>query len=1168
MHPYLFFYLLGGVTFIPFTLAAVVLVLWIRLPKLDPSKPRPTDMPPPRILQEHIDQTLGYHDAADADSTATVGRGGSMRRRKLQKSRSKSDQLLPSNRAVSSSTPGLSTSLANTGASAPALIKVSQNGGSDNGAEDDSGSGKDNGDDDYDDDEDTTVTESETPATLSLKSLAAREPDVPMQSDPNLNREGNVRMTRVPRLGPAAESISDYMTNILFQPKNARPKDSYYAVLRYDTLFLYESDQQRDCKAVVPMTLYEVKIFPKNLPDNEVFNKEHPIQIKRKPEESISSNVLDNGQDEYYIFIHSPVIKEDWYLALLYASKLRKPGTKQKIQDKAQFDLEAIQNHIRILHSDKHHEHTRWFNSFLGRIFLGVYKTKKIQEIFIQKITRKTLKLKRPSFLGEIKVRSFDVGHSIPYITRTRLHELALNGELTAEFHLAYRGGIRVEIEVDVGLGLNSLKNMKVTVVLAVLVKAISGMMTLKIKAPPTNRFWIGFQEPPEMDIVVEPIVADKAIKLNMVLTAIESKIREAMQEAIVLPNMDDYPFFDSHGTGGIFEGDEDISSEPVDDSDAELTVTGKPSKTASAKSARNRRRGSESSFSSEYVPPPPTTATERKQSWSSTGTDSDLDPESAHIAPSPPVTGIYLNQHYNNSSGNTSAMSSSSIASKFKRFSQAHFSSKSSESVATDSPKLNTKPTVATSIATAIRTPPSATPHSNNNGSSINSSKLQAVIPKLSSALNEAESHGSRLATSSPANGPAKKASSSSLRRLSVLESPAAEGAEDSDGAEDIVSPTGNDPVSQSLKSPVEPNSKKSFQDSGERTEFDTLRKPAAGLKKLEAAQVDSDGLTTSKGGLAQDDTVSKGSLSSSSPSSSHVGIAGILEGNNRSGSISQVQGNLANLFSLDKKNKKNQIRDESGSTKPEGDEDSSNLFNDSKSRGRNNSGDSLLSFKQKKDNLLKRITSRSSEEDQEGSETSSLKGSSSKFSLDSVGTMLASRRRRGSVSLGGKGDPSPAAQKLSQMKEMTNASQIQQQQQDQDQQPTQQWEGQELPRRGLVRSTSSAGIGASLSASRREIDLYPLGRPFESTEGPANAAVSKTSLLPPAPLSTTPSSSPSISSTSSTSSRDGSSKSAYIQQKSQAALGSAKAWVKRSLEDRRLSEDDPLLTGKMRLD
>ncbi|KAI8348343.1 putative integral membrane protein conserved region-domain-containing protein, partial [Mortierella sp. GBAus27b] len=359
------------------------------------------------------------------------------------------------------------------------------------------------------------------------------------------------------------------MSNILFQPKNARPKDSYYAVLRYDTLFLYESDQQRDCKFVMQMTLHEVKIFPRNLPDNEVFNKEHPIQIKRRASAPASSSVPANSQDEYYIFIHTPVIKEDWFLALLHASRLRKPGMRQ-VRDKAQFDLQAIQNHLRILHSDKHHEHTRWFNSFLGRIFLGVYKTKRIQEVFIAKIKRKTLKLKRPSFLGEIKVRSFNIGQSIPYITRTKLNELATNGELTAEFHLDYRGGIRVEIEVDVGLGLASLKPVKVTIVLAVLVRSLSGMMTLKIKAPPTNRFWIGFQEPPEMDIVIEPIVADKAIKLNMVINAIETKIREAMVEAIVLPNMDDYPFFDSRGAGGIFEGDEEVPTESVEESDAE----------------------------------------------------------------------------------------------------------------------------------------------------------------------------------------------------------------------------------------------------------------------------------------------------------------------------------------------------------------------------------------------------------------------------------------------------------------------------------------------------------------------------------------------------------------------------------------------------------------------
>ncbi|KAI1297790.1 hypothetical protein EDD11_006923 [Mortierella claussenii] len=1215
MHPYLFFYLLGGVTLIPLTVVLTIAVLWIRLPRLDPTQPRPADLPP-QLLHDSIQKqpTSRGNGALDTQGLSTPGTTAStpissdnntsarstpsLRKRKgakaAYKKRSESEYPNTSPNALSSSISVSATTTGVTTASAPALLSGSPQDGPteddvlmtqdrnvgdrqtdhhddqqdrqrDTYQGDDDDDDDDNEEEDEADDDAGTAAEVETPATLSLKALAGREPDVLMQSDPNLNREGYVRMTRVPRLGPAAESISDYMTNMLFQPKNARPKDSYYAVLRYDTLFLYESDQQRDCKAVVPMTMYEVKIFPKNLPDNEIFNKEHPILIKRKLDAPASTSHLDNGQDEYYIFIHTPVIKEDWWLALLYASKLRKPGTKQKIQDKAQFDPEAIQNHIRILHSGKHHEHTRWFNSFLGRIFLGVYKTKKIQEIFIQKITRKTLKLKRPSFLGEIKVRSFDVGHSIPYITRTKLHELAMDGELSAEFHLDYKGGVRVEIEVDVGLGLATLKPVKVTVVLAVLVKAVSGMMTLKIKTPPTNRFWVGFQEPPEMDIVIEPIVADKAIKLNMVLTAIETKIREAMVEAIVLPNMDDTPFFNSNGTGGIFEGDEEITDEPVEDSDADSAKTektGKSGKNSTTKSfTRGKRRGSESSFGSEHAPPHiPALTAEREQSWTSTGTESDADPESAPIASTPPVTGLYLNHQHNNSSSSASTMSASSIASKFKRFSQAHFSKSGSSApdVVADPSKLNTKPTVATSIATAIRTSPSATSHSASStvsATSLNSSKLQAVIPKLT-ALSDAsaeEPHGSWLSASSLSNGPSKKTSTSSPRRLAGLESPASGGG-DSDGTDDVISPTGHDPLYQSLLSPIDQDHSISGnrQESLDGIKLSGTVPRSANLHKWGTAPADD-----SKGGRAlsgtktENDLHRRGSLSSSS--SSHVGIAGILEGHSgsqRSGggnSISQVQGNLANLFNIDKKSKRNQVRDDSGAhdsniedsqerAESATQENSSSFsakrgFKD-RDYGRKNSGDSLLNLKLKKDNLLKKITSRSSDEGQEmGAGSVSGTSSPSKFSLDNVSTLL-SNRRRGSVS-SSKGSITPTTT-------TSKSVPIIQEPHGMDSA-----EGTDQQVKGLRRlsARASAALTPQSESGHREVDHYPLDE-----DDRASIADSVTTNA-----STT------------------SSKSAYIQQRSQAALGSAKAWVKRSLEERRQSvqhEDDPLLSGKMQMD
>lgn len=1187
MHPYLFFYFLGGLTFIPLTLLLVVTVLWIRLPAVDPSLPRPTDLPPPHILLGQIerDNVKGSHsssssigDASSASSVSTptsLDKNGSIRRRRSALHHRKSDQHLKPQAMASSSSLLSGANSINTTASAPGRLHkttVSDN----NDDSDDSDSSSDGQDKHGEED---TLADGDSAATLSLKAVAAREPDVLMQADPNLNKEGYVRMTRVPRLGPAAESISDYMTNILFQPKNARPKDSYYAVLRYDTLFLYESDQQRDCKSVVPMNLYEVKIFPKNLPDNEVFNKEHPIQIKRKPDAPISASAQDNGQDEYYIFIHTPVVKEDWYLALLYASKLRKPGTKQKIQDKAQFDPEAIQNHIRIIHSDKHHEHTRWFNSFLGRIFLGVYKTKKIEEIFIQKITRKTLKLKRPSFLGEIKVRSFQVGHSIPYITRTKLHELAPNGELSSEFHLSYRGGVRVEIEVDVGLGLATLKPVKVTIVLAVLVKSISGMMTLKIKAPPTNRFWIGFQEPPEMDIVIEPIVADKAIKLNMVLTAIESKIREAMVEAIVLPNMDDTPFFNSHGTGGIFEGDEDISAETAEESDAESMLMGKAGKSGRRRSAGDRR-DSVSSFNSEHAPPK-LDGSERKLSWSSAGTESDIDPESVPIATTPP-TSIYLQQN-NSSSTNTVPMThtttpiAATMAAKFKRFSQAHFPSKSTESLA-EASKLNTKPTVATSIATAIRTSPAGTSHSVN---SSNPGKLSSAIPKLSVISDIPESAGPRIFASSPSNGPTKKDSSTSLRRRASLESPASDDSESStDSAENAATPTGNDPVYQSLISPVEPiDNKEGAPRQAHRTEFDTFPRSNA-----------SQGLDATKGrtdGSRKEITGSNGNGMTSS--SSHIGIAGILDGkrsrtNSISGTAMTVQSNLANLFSSERRNKKNQNR--SDNSAGDGNINNSNSYIDqnttkatsnnnhnsnsnnshTKDHGRKNSGDSLMSFKAKKDLLLKKITSNSStnsnqsEEEQDGA---SIKSQSSKFSLDDIraGGLLG-HRRRGSL---------PAQNGKAGHKQMATAGDLSPlhtaDQQEHEQGSPQR---QEPGRRGLERSMSSTAM-----SSPRNVDLYPLGKPFEGSSPPARfSPTGPDETSASQPLSSTVASSrtaPLTSSGSTRSSRSSSSSSStsrYLQEKSQAALGATRAWMKRSLDDRRVSEDDPLLSGKMRLD
>lgn len=107
------------------------------------------------------------------------------------------------------------------------------------------------------------------------------------------------------------------------------------------------------------------------------------------------------------------------------------------------------------------------------------------------------------------------------------LKDTKASGEIAFEMHMDYRqpeelpgSGIRITIEAT-KIGFKA--------VLAVLVKSISGNMRVVIKAPPSNRFWWGFTEEPQMELAIEPIVGSRTINLSMVLSFIERKLREGV---------------------------------------------------------------------------------------------------------------------------------------------------------------------------------------------------------------------------------------------------------------------------------------------------------------------------------------------------------------------------------------------------------------------------------------------------------------------------------------------------------------------------------------------------------------------------------------------------------------------------------------------------------------
>lgn len=152
--------------------------------------------------------------------------------------------------------------------------------------------------------------------------------------------------------------------------------------------------------------------------------------------------------------------------------------------------------------------------------------------------------------------------------SKPMLKELTAEGEASFEVNLRYAGEIRITIGttaiIPTGFG---FKPYNINLELMVVVKSVEGNVCVRIKKPPSNRVWWGFTTPPKIDLRVLPVVSDRKIQVNMVLKAIEKQIRDAVNDSIVLPNMDDLAFFDTRHLqvrGGIFDEAGKSGSVPV----------------------------------------------------------------------------------------------------------------------------------------------------------------------------------------------------------------------------------------------------------------------------------------------------------------------------------------------------------------------------------------------------------------------------------------------------------------------------------------------------------------------------------------------------------------------------------------------------------------------------
>lgn len=333
---------------------------------------------------------------------------------------------------------------------------------------------------------------------------------------------------------------------------------------------LFDDAEQLEVRHVISLAHHDISIYSGGdvTPEGELFIKRNALCLTRKQIDSDKQAPDSQTSKPFYLFSENCSAKEDFYFALL-RSQEQTFGFDSNPPIPKGFEVKNIISLVQRLHSSEDHVHSRWLNALLGRIFLAVYKTRDLENLIREKITKKIYRVKRPSFLANITIQKINTGETAPFLTNLRLRDLTVEGECVVEADVRYTGNFRIEVGATAKLDLGTrFKAREVALLLAVVLKRIEGHVLFKVKAPPSNRIWMSFQSMPKMEMAIEPIVSSRQITYTLILRQIENRIKEVFAETLVQPFWDDVPFFKTEHKiwrGGIFQDDDAVeSSEPL----------------------------------------------------------------------------------------------------------------------------------------------------------------------------------------------------------------------------------------------------------------------------------------------------------------------------------------------------------------------------------------------------------------------------------------------------------------------------------------------------------------------------------------------------------------------------------------------------------------------------
>ncbi|KAH3902928.1 uncharacterized protein SCODWIG_00906 [Saccharomycodes ludwigii] len=392
---------------------------------------------------------------------------------------------------------------------------------------------------------------------------------------------------------PSNQENSDTTANILTLDQLNRKKNSYYCVLKHGNLFLYSDEPSVGLSHAVVLKNFFVTIWPREgISEASLFTKKTCIalfkndyvtpkgKIKVVPPSSFSncssspsSHPSENGfqgipidrlptKSCYFLYFDNNYVKEDWYFALIDATRnLSSVGNISSFVQPpitAHFKTKDMLKLIQTINSTEGQLATKWLNVFLGRMFLSLQQNDKLANLIKEKLYTKLSKINKPDFLDDFKINSVDAGDIAPIFTNPKCTELNVEGDCKISVDTLYTGGLSLQISTIATLNIVGFRKPKrFPLEVSLKVNRLQGTLMLIMKRPPSNRIWYCFENEPDLDVSIEPVISSKQLSYNMVTNALKSKLRDALNESIVWPAMDDtvYYFPDSEQfyRGGIW---------------------------------------------------------------------------------------------------------------------------------------------------------------------------------------------------------------------------------------------------------------------------------------------------------------------------------------------------------------------------------------------------------------------------------------------------------------------------------------------------------------------------------------------------------------------------------------------------------------------------------------